>query len=209
MHAGPDSNNIDFGDQNFAPHAVAPLTFQYSHTQKFFNATQEHTLQSYFDDQILANFQAFINTAPDALKALRQLIVAYAPHMPCDSFQLFIKQFYLEVEPTNITFKQNVFFRGLLISFNQLCNKQVDVDHPLYQTVFDPKISPTKSSSPTKQNLVASFFIKKIADHFAFPGNDPFVTRALDWIKVNTPRFIHPVAAAGESTARRQLNFNC
>ena len=208
MYTGPSSNNSGFDGQDHALNAGTPLTFQYVQTQKAFNATQEDTLQNYFNDQILPNFEAFISCAPGALKALRQLIVAYTPHMPCDSFQHLIKQFYPEVDQNDKTWKQNVFFRELLISFNQLCNKQIDVNHPLYQTVFDPRISPTKASSPIKQNLVASFFTQQIEKHFAFPANDPFVTQAKEWIRVNTPRFNNPVTAAGESTAKRQLNFN-
>jgi|GEM_PF-6257357 len=206
MLQGLGVDNSGFDEQDPAPETGAPLTFQFDQ-QKGLIPTQRDLLEDYFNEQILANFQEFIKAAPDAFKPLRQLIVAYAPTMACASFEQFISNFYPAVLPDDRTSDQNIFFRELLISVNRLCNKKIDINHPLYQAVFDPRISPTKSNSPTKQNLVINFFTKEIKAHFAFPTHDPFVIQALDWIEKNTTRF-NPVTTTAESTAKRQLHFN-
>ncbi len=208
MTNGP-YNEDQFEGQDLAPEVGAPLTFQFEGHPKGLTETQRQLMQTYFDEQIRDNFTQFVNVAPQPLQPLRQLIIAYAPIVVCDSFEKFINQFYPAVPDSDESSQQNQFFRQLLSSFNRLCNNNIDIDHPLYTTIFDPRFSPTKQSSPTKRNLVTCFFKNRIKEHFHFSENDQFVSQALAWLKESGAQFNQspPISMDKDCSAKRQLSF--
>jgi hypothetical protein len=209
MHKGPYEEDQREGYDLASETGAAPLTYQFEGPEKGLTETQKLIIQGYFEEHICDNFMQFIKVAPDSLKQLRRLIVAYAPILLCDSFEQFINRYYPVVPAADASSQQNLFFRQLLITFNRLCNNIIDIDHPLYAAIFDPRFSSTKSSSPSKKNLVTSFFKTKINEHFQFSEDDEFISQALAWLKSNQARYNQqpPVLGKKDSAARKQLFF--
>lgn len=198
--------------RDLAPEVSTPLVFGYEAHSKVLTDTQQTVMELYFDQHFYENFLQFIYVAPEALQPLRQLIISYAPILTCNSFVNFVNQFYPTVPQTENTSSQNLYFRQLLISFNELCNNKVDINHPLYDAIFDVRLSPSKSNSPTKRKLVTGFFTKKINEHFTFPKEDPFVCKAIAWLtdinaQYNQQVSQHASSSQTDCTARKKLFF--
>lgn len=154
------------------------------------SSMQTEILKQYWELQFLPNFQSFIETAPAEpnLKFLRaHLIKLSLTTMPMH-YEKVLLQFYPEVSSEARTYDQNVFLRELLTSFNKMCQGKLDTSHEFYRMVFDPRLSPSPLSSPTKKNLTAMFFRVKVTEFLAKENysdealeTDPFVSEAMKY----------------------------
>lgn len=169
---------------------------------------QEEILYNYIDYNVTPNFEGFISAAPTApcdLRPLHYFILNQAYLLPSEIFMALLEKFYIPTSPNNPNFEQNQHLRTFLISFNKLCNEQMDVNLQLFATVFDSRLSP-KKNSPAKRRLVADFLKAHIpaelTDNTTF---NCFVASANEWLN----NYRSKELASPRLTVRRTLNFNC
>lgn len=195
-----DDSDLGSSSATFVP--------QFSSSQTL-SPSQKDILQEYFDNYVSDGLRQFITVAPENLKPLRAYIITCASAMSPDIFQIFLNQFYPAVLPSSTTFEQNTYFKELLLNCNRLCKDKIDINHPLYNAIFDKRLSPSKMDSPTKKDLVASFF-KRALDNLATPHMDltnSFVHAARNW---QAQDIASPATGPGSSPqegVRRRLFF--
>ncbi|MCS5709963.1 hypothetical protein [Candidatus Berkiella aquae] len=185
MYSGPASSALNYDE---APEVGAPILPYFQAGQNALVDTQKSVLKSYFEKHLLPHFEDFVAAAPSShpdMRPLRQFIIIKAVSLSSHTFEQLLAKYYPIVTNTDNTFIQNVSFRNVLLAFNKLCLGEIDINHALYNYVFDPRYSPTKTSSPTKRNLVTAFLHQKLCKKFPSSSyvNDLLVKHALSWIE--------------------------
>lgn len=142
--------------------------FLVNYGSKGLNNTQTVILQTYFEQHLEGFFQQFITLAHASLQTVRVNIISQALIQDTQGFIALLAAHYPAVSADDPTYIQNQHFREKLMAFNQLCTGKLDVNHELYSTVFDTRISSAINHSPTKHNLIANFF-KKVVREFLIP----------------------------------------
>ena len=142
-------------------------------------------LKSYKDD-----FNHFISVVQDEIKPFRAFLIHCASEMKEHHFIRLLDFYYPSVKENEPTYRQNIYFRDKLLTFNRLCCGNSDINVSIYSKVFDPRLSPTLSS-PTKRDKISQLFKEATIEFLKKNGwwekfkthPDQFVLSAQEWIK--------------------------
>ncbi|MFO1258712.1 MAG: hypothetical protein U1E78_09955 [Gammaproteobacteria bacterium] len=124
------------------------------------------------------NIHSFVLSAHPEIQNLRKYIAYLSTDLSPKEYQGVILKFFPEIssQPENVESDKK--HRNYFISFNELCKGSEAVNHELYQSIFSSQLSEVNLDSPSKRNIVSSYFKSKINSEFEISSlsDDPFVS---------------------------------
>lgn len=194
MHTGVNSSSTDSSLATILVDSPSTLLVQYPQSVQI-NPSQTSILKAYFDSYLIGYITLFRNSAPLELTSLRTHLVICSTDFEPELFTTLLNKFYPTPAEDSSEYKQNQKLRNFFIRFNKLCQETTNINHSLYNFVFNDKISSFKPSSPVKQSIVSKYFKKQIENHFkaSINNQDPWV--------LATQNFVQSLAVTSKSTA--------
>lgn len=202
LHGLDYSSNARDQEDSFYSDPSPAYTIQYPANSSSLSPTQEEIFLQYYEFYFAPTLKTFVESAPKSpnLQPTRQFIILQAVKLDCEIFLQFLNVFYPALTEHHPNFAQNTQCREFMLAFNALCKGQTDINHILFTHIFDTRISPNKTNSPTKRNLLVGSLKKKIYEEFVEHDimQDRYVQTMNLWLKDMPPMTSAP-------TARKQL----